>query len=821
VVWSDESVWFATRSASSVRDFLDAWEHGLDGVDGRTGALARLGDALGSTVEPVAELRTQLRHAYEGDWQHCERQLRNLGLRSSRAGLTIATWYRIARTFSDAIVTHAVVAHAAEPTRLTELLLSHGEATERALTCIAAGYYAQKQQREHEATERHSRMIDAALDAVIEMDEQGRVTEFNPAAERTFGHAKADALGQLLERLIIPERFRELHRAGLARIRATGAARMLGKRAEMTAMRADGSELPVELALTLTVRLDGSRSFTGFIRDLTEQRRAEESLALRAHALEQAQFGIVVSDPITRVITNVNPAYARMVGYEPAELIGSTGIRLVTPAGEPALPRLAQRGHADELRLVRKGGDTVPVFVSSSTVEVRPGTQMRVSTVIDISERTELEQARATAQQALERGAARLEILSSTSHEFAAASGEIDLLLTLVARRLGEIIGEGCAVRLISHDGAWLEPSTSFYHRDVEQQDAARYVLGTRRQRLGDGIAGRVAATGEAVLIPAVDGPQMRALTPPAFWPMMDRLGVSSALAIPLRSRGRTIGAISLLRSTPGAPYTIDDQRLAQDLADRAGLAIDNAVLVATLEHRVAERTAALEAANHELEAFSYSVSHDLRTPLRAIDGFSRILLGDYLDKLDERGQHYLQRILSGASRMSGLIDDLLTLARIARAQPAVALQDLSALAADVVAEIQKREPARTTAIHITPGLSALGDARLLTIMFENLLGNAWKFTAKHHDAQIWFGADADTFHIRDTGAGFDMAYAKKLFQPFQRLHATAEYEGSGIGLATVHRIVTHHGGRIWAEAEVGKGATFFFTLGAPRGLLT
>jgi signal transduction histidine kinase len=418
------------------------------------------------------------------------------------------------------------------------------------------------------------------------------------------------------------------------------------------------------------------------------------------------------------------------------------------------------------------------------------------------------------AGESLARSAARLEILSRTAHEFAAASGHSDRLLELVARRLGEIIGEGCAVRLISPDGQWLEPSTSFYHDDPERRELARHVLATERQRIGEGLAGRVAATGKPVRIPVVDPERFLAATAPAFRSMLAQLGVASALALPLRSRDRTIGAISLLRTRPGNPYTIEDQHLAQDLADRAGLAIDNAVLVATLEHRVAERTAALEASYRELEAFSYTVSHDLRTPLRAIDGFSRILLIDHGDKLDPGAQHYLQRILAGTRRMAALIDDLLELARITRAPVHREVLDLSGLAGDVVAELHKREPARTVAVDIAPGLSVHADPRLVRIALDNLLGNAWKFTARRDGAQIWFGGETPTFHVRDNGAGFDMAFVDKLFAPFQRLHAVKDYDGTGIGLATVHRIVSHHGGRIWAEAEVGQGATFFFTLG-------
>jgi signal transduction histidine kinase len=422
--------------------------------------------------------------------------------------------------------------------------------------------------------------------------------------------------------------------------------------------------------------------------------------------------------------------------------------------------------------------------------------------------------AAAAQREQLASNAARLEVLSRTAHEFAASSGDIDTVLSLVARRLGEILGDGCSVRLISADGLWLEPSASFYHRDPDYQDLARTVLGALRQQIGTGLAGRVALRGVAELVPVVDLAQMQAAVAPAFQPMLAGLAITSALAVPLRSRNRTIGAISLLRSAPTLPYTAEDQLLAQELADRAGLAIDNAALVATLEHRVAERTAALETANRELEAFSYSASHDLRTPLRAIDGFSRMLLADYEDKLDPRAQHYLQRIRAGTQRMSSLIDDLLSLARISRVPLKITDLDVSALAFEVASEIRKREPTRLTPIDIAPGLRARGDARLLRIVLENLLGNAWKFTAKASDAEISLSAAGATFCVRDTGAGFDMAYAEKLFMPFQRLHSTHEFDGIGVGLATVQRIIQHHGGRIWAEGAVGKGAAFFFTLG-------
>ena len=226
---------------------------------------------------------------------------------------------------------------------------------------------------------------------------------------------------------------------------------------------------------------------------------------------------------------------------------------------------------------------------------------------------------------------------------------------------------------------------------------------------------------------------------------------------------------------------------------------------------------AEVEATNKELEAFCYSVSHDLRAPLRRIDGFSKVLLETYAGKLDEDGRHYLERVRAGTRDMGQLIDDLLSLSRVTRAEMHRAKIDLSALAEAVCAELRRSEPDRSVDVAVAPGVVAEGDERLLRIVLENLLGNAWKFTRRCPQARVEVGHEEregePVYRVRDNGAGFEMAYAAKLFDPFQRLHAASEFEGTGIGLATVQRIVARHGGRVWAEGAVGRGATFSFTL--------
>ena len=237
------------------------------------------------------------------------------------------------------------------------------------------------------------------------------------------------------------------------------------------------------------------------------------------------------------------------------------------------------------------------------------------------------------------------------------------------------------------------------------------------------------------------------------------------------------------------------------------------------LESRVEQRTRELEVSNQELEAFSYSVSHDLRAPLRTIDGFSLALQEDFAEKLNEQGRDYITRVRNGVQRMGTLIDSLLQLSRVTRSDVQRERVDLSQLVTTVFQETQAGDPNREVNWIAQPGVMAEADPRLMRIAFENLIGNAWKFTARTSAATVTFGSssqgDKTVYFLRDNGAGFDMRYVDRLFTAFQRLHGEREFKGSGIGLATVSRIIRRHHGSIWAEGEPGKGATFFFTLAA------
>jgi signal transduction histidine kinase len=291
--------------------------------------------------------------------------------------------------------------------------------------------------------------------------------------------------------------------------------------------------------------------------------------------------------------------------------------------------------------------------------------------------------------------------------------------------------------------------------------------------------------------------------------------------------RGYAVGAVDYLVKPVVPEFVRSKVAVFVELAKKTELLHRQAKLLSESERAAlelaetrAELVRDLEHKNRELESFSYAVSHDLRAPLRRIDSFSRAVLESQGDRLDEAGQRFLSRVREASQHMSQLIDDVLYLSRVTRADLREHEIDLSAIAGLILTRLQESEPERRVEVKLRPGVVVIGDGQLLKIAMENLLENAWKFTAKEPESRIEFGTTQAggeaTYFVRDNGAGFDMTYADRLFGPFQRLHPQGEFSGNGIGLATVQRIIHRHGGRIWAESAVDRGATFYFTLDAP-----
>lgn len=412
--------------------------------------------------------------------------------------------------------------------------------------------------------------------------------------------------------------------------------------------------------------------------------------------------------------------------------------------------------------------------------------------------------------------ARRLQALAESGTIFAEASTDLARLLRVVAKQFAELVGDATNLRLIEGDD--LVPVAT-YHADPETERYLHEFHDATPLKVGEGISGQVLATGAPYFMPELDLETLRQRIAPRFMPIFEKIGVTGMIVVRLRARGINLGYMSLFRTGHArGPYTDADLLLVQDLADRAALAIDNSRILDGLEKRVAERTQALENANRELEAFAFSVSHDLRSPLRAIDAFSSMLEEDYADKLDDEGRRKLAVIRSNAQQMGTLIEDLLRLSRLGhRAIQPLAEVDMREVVETVIAGMRAANPGVAIDLRLGELPPAVGNAELLRQVWINLLDNAVKYSRKRGVAVVEVSGQRSGGEVRytvtDHGAGFDPKHADKLFGVFQRLHSDSEFEGTGIGLALVQRIVSRHGGHVWAEGRPDHGATFGFGL--------
>jgi len=613
-------------------------------------------------------------------------------------------------------------------------------------------------------------ILDVAPDAIMVSDQDRKIELVNKEAEAMFGYTRAQMIG-LDMLIVVPPR---LHRSFTDRRSAMLAASDSGKeRAERESfsVRHDGSEFPVVVRHQVAT-LAGRKVIVSAIRDITEQRAAAqrlmESEARLRVLLDSAPDAIVVSE-LDGAIRVVNAATEAMLGHGRGQLIGQSITVITAPQRQSLMMenrrklieryRSGDRALDERESVVRtREGREFPVRLRQ-TVTTVDGRPMLLSVIRDISEGQ-------AQQRAIAESEARFRLLSESAPDAIVVSDYQGRIVMVNGE--AEKLFRSARAELIGVQVQTLTPE----RLRADLIEVRRMIFA--RAEAGESIPPRETFARRS------DGSE---------FPIAARHSVAEM-------DGRKI-MISALRD-------ISDQRAARQKIEE-------------LNERLKRDNAALAAVNGELEAFSYSVSHDLRTPLRAIDGFSQALVEDCADKLDEAGRSHLERIRGATQRMALLIDDLLKLARVTRGELNVGDVDLSAIAGEVVRDLRERAPGRAVEIAIAPGLAARGDARLMRVALENLLANAWKFTDGRTPARIEFGRTGDNgdaaYYVRDNGAGFDMAYAGKLFGAFQRLHDAGKFPGAGIGLATVQRVIRKHGGRIWTEAATDKGATFFFTL--------
>ena len=541
----------------------------------------------------------------------------------------------------------------------------------------------------------------------------------------------------------------------------------------VTRMEDDETELLAvrSAALQATARVARLAAWTGVLvalalaglasvlvgREMAGRRVAEERLRLLVGSVRD--YAIYLIDP-AGYVKSWNAGAERIKGYAPPEILGQHFARFFTPedvaAGRPAavLHAAATEGRYEEENWrVRKDGSRFWADVVITAVRDDRGALLGFAKVTrDLTERK-------LAEQALRASEERFRILAVTAND-----------AILSADRHGNI----------TYFNPGAERIFGFASNEVIGRPLTALMPERFREAHRTGLA-RYVATGEARVI-------------------------GKTVELAGRRKDGTEFPLELSLATWKHGAEVAFTAIIRDIAARK-----------EAEDTLRRYASQLEAANKELEAFSYSVSHDLRAPLRSLDGFSQALLEDYHDRLDDAGRDFLQRVRGASQRMGTLIDDLLSLSRVTRGELQVGEVDLSALAAATAADLKKSDPARDVTFAIAPDLVVRADAGLMRIVLQNLLGNAWKFTGKRASAHVEVGAQAHdgrrAFFVRDDGAGFDMAYAAKLFGAFQRLHGAAEFPGSGIGLATVQRIILRHGGEVWAEGVPDRGATIYFTL--------
>jgi PAS domain S-box-containing protein len=651
-------------------------------------------------------------------------------------------------------------------------------------------------------------------DAIITKTLGGIITGWNPGAERIFGYAASEAIGRSVLIFIPPDRAHE-EEAILARIAR-------GERIdhfETVRMGKDGR--PVDVSVTVSPLRDQTGRITGaskILRDITERKQAAAALRegeerLR-FALETVGVGAWDLD-----LGNHNAhrtlGHDRIFGYESLQPQWTYEMFLehVVPEDRDVVERRFHEASATqgdwsfECRIRRADGQLRWIWAAGRHCRDESGQRLRMAGIVqDITDRKRTEQA-------LRESAERFRFLNDLV-EATRTLADPDQIMAVMARMLGEHLGASrCAY-------ADVEPDGDQFTIRHDYTDGCASTVGTYRLALFGARAVATLHRGETLIIRSVDAE----LSSGDGADMFNAIGIKAIITCPLVKDG-ALRAMMAVHQTSPRDWQSAEIAMVQDVVERCWATIERRAaedrshkLNLELEQRVLERTAELQASNKELEAFSYSVSHDLRSPLRTVDGFSQALLEDFGPALPEDGQRFVRTIREAAQRMGALIDDLLAFSRLGRQSLSTrAAVDMDRLVRDALEDLSPDRQGREVEIRVSPLPPGSGDTAMLKQVWVNLLSNAIKYTRKREAAAIEVGAESGSgetvYFVRDNGTGFDMRYAEKLFGVFQRLHRAEDFEGTGVGLAIVQRIVHRHGGRVWAESAPDQGATFHFTL--------
>ncbi len=665
----------------------------------------------------------------------------------------VRDWQLLTRVIARQLTPHIVSELSNDPPRLARMLVAFHEFLGRITFTLGVAYVEHREAMIHEVEQRARRMIESASVGVWVCDEHGKTTFMNAHLANMLGITVEEGVSTPIGK------FMEKKERDALALQMEDRRKGKSESYEQRYVRKDKS---TGWALLETGPLFSNGKFEGVITmvtDITARRAAEEALqaseARFRRLADSGIIGILTINSKGRVI-DVNDAITRIVGYSREELLdGSFDWASVTPPEYKALDAIA----AEQL-------ETNAISSSREKEYIRKdGT--RVPVLVGVAHIHQSDEFIAF-------------VLDLTERKLAEAQVE-HLRLQRAADAKFRALLEAApdAMVIVTEDGII----------DTINVQAETLFGYSREELLGQRIE---------VLVPE----RSRAVHPSRF---------ASYFKNPTR-RAIGTGLEVFARRKDGREIPID--------VSLGPLHTDGKLLVSAAIRDITERRrieTALRLANHELEAFSYSVAHDLRAPLRGMNGFAKILLEDYASKLDEQGVRHLDQICKNANRMAELIDALLALAQVTRREIHVVPTDLSNLATITVAELRASSKERDVEVTIASNLICEADPALLATLLDNLLGNAWKFTQKRADARIEVGRAGGTFFVRDNGAGFDMAHSKNLFAPFHRLHGAGEYPGTGIGLATSRRIVERHGGRIWAESAPNNGATFYFSFPRTR----